>query len=123
VDGGVDVVFSAGGSTGSNALVGAVMRGAYVIGSDTDEYYSLPVAAPHLYTSVVKMIAPGVAALIQAARDAQEQTAAFPSGDFIGEVGLAPYHDLDSKVPDELKARMDELVKNLISGDVQTGVP
>ncbi len=123
VDEQVDIVFGAGGSTGSNALVGAVMRGAYAIGSDTDEYYSLPVAAPHLYTSVVKMIAPDVAELIQAARDAQNQTAGFPGGNYEGQVGLAPYHDLDSSVPDTLKASMDELVKNLRSGDIQTGVP
>jgi len=123
VDAEVDIVFGAGGSTGSNALVGAVMRGAYVIGADTDEYYALPVAAPHLYTSVVEMIAQGVADLIEAARNAQNQTAGFPSGNYEGQVGLAPYHDLDSSIPDALKASMAELVQNLRSGDVQTGVP
>ncbi len=123
VDSEVDVVFGAGGSTGSNALVGAVMRGAYAIGADTDQYYALPVAAPHLYTSVVKMIPQGVAELIRAARDAQSQTSGFPSGNYEGQVGLAPYHDMDSSVPDEVKAAMDTLVQNLRSGDVQTGVP
>ncbi len=123
VDEDVDIIFGAGGSTGSNALVAAVMRGAYAIGSDTDEYYALPVAAPHLYTSVLKMIAPGVAELIAAARDAQAQTAAFPGGNYEGRVGLAPYHDLESSVPDELKVQMTQLTENLRSGDIQTGVP
>jgi basic membrane protein A len=122
MDANVDILFGAGGSTGSNALVGAVMRGGYAIGSDTDEYYSLPVAAPHLITSAIKMIAPSVADLIKGARDAQEQTAGFPSGNYEGQVELAPYHDMDSFVPDELKVKMTELVRNLQSGDVQTGV-
>ena len=122
VDNNVDMVFGAGGSTGSNALVGAVMRGAYAIGSDTDEYFSLPVAAPHLITSAVKMIAPSVADLIKSARDAQEQTAGFPSGNFEGQVSLAPYHDLDSFVSDELKVKLTQLVKNLQEGEIQTGV-
>jgi basic membrane protein A len=123
VDAEVDVLFGDGGATGSNALVGAVMRGAFAIGADTDQYYALPVAAPHLYTSVVKMIAASVADLIQAARNAQEQTSGFPSGNYEGQVSLAPWHDLDASVPDELKVSMATLVKNLQTGDVQTGVP
>ena len=122
IDKGVDIVFGIGGTTGSNAIVAAVMRGAYGIGADTDEYYALPVAAPHLYTSVLKLIAPGIVELIKAAKDAQAQTSTFPSGNFIGQVSLAPYHDLDSSVPDEIKARMTELNQALISGDIQTGV-
>ncbi len=123
VDGEVDIVFGAGGTTGSNALIGAVMRGAYAIGADTDEYYALPVAAPHLYTSAIKLIKSAVASLVEAAKNAQEQTAGFPSGNYEGQVGLAPYHDLETSVPDELKVKMTTLVQNLQSGDVQTGVP
>jgi len=123
VDSQVDIVFGAGGTTGSNALLAAVMRGAYAIGADTDEYYSLSVAAPHLYTSVLKQYGPGVNELIKAAKDAQAQTSGFPSGNFTGAIGLAPYHDLESSVPDEVKQRMTELLENLSSGDVQTGVP
>jgi basic membrane protein A and related proteins len=123
VDQNTDIIFGGGGSTGSNAILAAVMRGAYAIGSDTDEYYTLPVAAPHLYTSVVKLISPALAALIEAARNAQEQVAGFPSGNFTGQVGLAPYHDLDASIPDELKARMTQLTQDLLSGDTQTGVP
>jgi basic membrane protein A and related proteins len=122
VDMELDIIFGAGGTTGSNALVAAVMRGAYGIGSDTDEYYALPVAAPHLYTSVMKLIAPGVVELINAARNAQVQTSGFPSGNYVGQVGLAPYHDLDTSVPDEVKARMTDLTQALLSGEIQTGV-
>jgi basic membrane protein A len=122
VDSGADIIFGAGGATGNNAIVTAVTRGAYAIGADTDQYYALPVAAPHLYASVLKLIVPGIVELINTARDAQAETAVFPSGNYEGQIGLSPYHDLVSSVPDEIKARMTGLNQALLSGETQTGV-
>ena len=122
VDSGTDIIFGVGGATGNNAIVAAVTRGIYGIGADTDQYYAFPVAAPHLYMSVLKLIAPGVAELIKAAKDAQTGSAVFPSGNYLGQVGLSPYHDLVSAVPDDVKARMTKLNNALLSGTLQTGV-
>jgi basic membrane protein A len=122
IDSGTDIIFSVGGTTGNNALITAVTRGAYVIGADTDQYYSLPVAAPHLYVSVLKMIAPGVAELINMAKGDQDGSSFFPSGNYDGQVGLSPYHDLDSSIPEEVKQRMAELTQALLAGEIQTGV-
>ena len=122
VDAGTDIIFAAGGATGSNALVATVARGAYGIGADTDQYYALPVAAPHLYVSVVKLIAPDVADLIKTARDAQAGNSVFPTGNFMGQVGLSPYHDMDPAIPDKIKVRMAALNQSLLSGDLQVGV-
>jgi basic membrane protein A len=122
VDSGTDIIFGVGGATGSNAIVAAVTRGIYGIGADTDQYYALPVAAPHVYVSVLKLIAPGVAGLIRTAKGAQAGTSVFPSGNYQGQVGLSPYHDLDSSIPDEVKSHMNELSQALFSGAIQTGV-
>jgi basic membrane protein A and related proteins len=122
IDSGVDIIFGIGGATGNNAIVAAVTRGAYAIGADTDQYYALPVAAPHLYVSVLKLIAPSIMELIKTARDAQAGTSVFPSGNYVGQVGLSPYHDLDSSIPDEIKLRMNGLNQALLSGEIQTGI-
>ena len=122
IDGGVDIIFGVGGTTGSNALVAAAMRGAYGIGADFDEYYILPVAAPHLYASVLKMIAPDLVKLIGAAKDAQSRHSVFQTVDYTGEIGLSSYHDLSSAVPDQAKTRMQELNQGLLSGAIKTGV-
>jgi basic membrane protein A and related proteins len=119
---GADIIFGVGGATGNNAIVAAVTRGAYAIGADTDQYYALPVAAPHLYMSVVKLIAPSVAMLIKTARDVQAGNSVFPSGNYEGQVGLSPYHDLASSVPDKVKFYMTGLNQALLSGETQTGV-
>jgi basic membrane protein A and related proteins len=122
IDSGTDIIFGVGGDTGNNALVAAVTRGVFGIGADTDQYYAIPVAAPHLYASVLKLIAPGVAGLIKTAKSAQSGGFVFPSGNYLGQVGLSPYHDQDSSIPDDVKLRMTELVQALISGTLQTGV-
>jgi basic membrane protein A len=122
VDSGTDIIFGVGGDTGNNALVAAVTRGIYAIGADTDQYYAFPVAAPHLYMSVLKMISPGVSELIKTAKGAQDGSSVFPSGNYLGQIGISSYHDLDSAIPSEVKLRMTELVQGLLTGSLQTGV-
>jgi basic membrane protein A and related proteins len=119
---GADVIFGAGGKTGNGAVTEAAQKGVYAIGVDTDQYYTLPEAAPMLLSSAMKLIVPGVAELIKIAKDAQGG-AAFPAGNFMGKAGYAPYHDLDSKVPADVKAFMEKLATDLISGAVVTNVP
>jgi basic membrane protein A len=70
----------------------------------------------------MKLITPGVAELIALAKDAQAGTAAFPSGNYMGLAGYAPYHDLEDVVPDEVKTRMEEIQTMLQSGELTTGV-
>jgi basic membrane protein A len=122
VDAGADIVFGAGGATGTNALIAAVTRGAYAIGADTDQYYALPVAAPHLYVSVLKAIAPGIVELINEAKASKTGSYSFPSGNYVGLVGLSSYHDLVPSVPDDVKARMAGINQALLAGEIQTGV-
>ncbi len=118
-----DVIFGVGGTTGSNALLAAAKQGAYVIGAETDEYYTLPDAAPQMLTSVLKQIAPGTERLIELAKEARLQAGSFPAGDYLGQVGLAPYHDLESAVPQEVKVHLAELNWALLSGGIQLGSP
>jgi len=47
----------------------------------------------------------------------------FVAGNVLGDAGYAPYHDLDGEVPAEVKAMMEQLNADLLSGAVTTGVP
>jgi basic membrane protein A and related proteins len=120
LDQGVDVVFGGGGTTGNGALVGVAERadtGAAAIGVDTDQYFTVPEAQAVLLTSAIKVIDQGVADLIQQVADGTIQ-----GGNSVGDVGIAPYHDFDSKVPAEVKARIDEIRTQLEDGSLQTNV-
>jgi basic membrane protein A len=122
VDNGADVIFGAGGATGDGAVKEAALRGVYAIGADSDQYYSLPEAAPRLLSSAIKLISPGVTELIAAASTAQNGGAAFPAGNFMGGAGYAPYHDLDVQVSREIKARLEEINRGLLDGTIWTNV-
>ena len=37
-----------------------------------------------------------------------------------GDVGLAPFHELDSLVSDEVKADLEQLKKDIIAGKIKT---
>ncbi len=121
MDQGADVIFGAGGKTGNGALIevaSAAKSGkhVYCIGVDTDQWYTVPEAHACLVSSAMKLITPGVFDLIQKAKDGQ-----FPSGNYFGEVGLAPFHDFDSKIPQEVKDKLKEIREGLLNGTIDTG--
>jgi basic membrane protein A len=120
IDQGVDVVFGAGGRTGNGALLAAADRkdkGVFAIGVDTDQYLTVPEAKDVIITSAIKIIDKGVTDQIKMVADGS-----FKGGNVYGEVGLAPYHDLDSKVPADVKAKIDEVRGKLLDGSLKTDV-
>jgi basic membrane protein A len=118
MDQGADAIFGCGGLTGNGAVTAAAQAGKYGIGVDTDQYLTLPEAAPRMLSSAMKLITPGVADLIKAAKDGT-----IADGNVFGAAGYAPFHDLESKVPAEVKAMMEEINKGLLDGSIKTNVP
>lgn len=115
---GVDVIFGCGGVTGNGAITAAARAGIYAIGVDTDQYLTLPEVAPRMLSSAMKLITPGVFELLQSAKDGS-----FPSGNYLGHVTYAPFHDLDNQVPAEVKAAMEQINAGLLDGSIKTEVP
>lgn len=118
IEKGADIIFGGGGKTGNGAVIGAVEAGAYGIGVDSDQYYTLPEAQKGLLSSAMKLITPGVFDLVKLVKDG-----AFPDGNYFGKAAYAPFHDLDSQVPAEVKAKMEEINAALLDGSLQTNVP
>ncbi|OGO28382.1 MAG: BMP family ABC transporter substrate-binding protein, partial [Chloroflexi bacterium RBG_16_54_18] len=117
IDKGVDVIFGAGGKTGNGALAGAAEKGVFCLGVDTDQYFTVPEAQSCLVSSAMKLLTPGTFYLIQLAKEGT-----FPPGNFTGEAGYAPFHDQESKVPAEVKTKMEEINKMLKDGSLKTNV-
>lgn len=121
LDQGADVIFGAGGNTGNGALQEVAAAAAngdrvFCIGVDSDQWETLPAAHPCLVSSAMKLITPSVVELIRLASDGE-----FPGGNYFGGSGLAPFHDFDEQVPQELKDQLDETKKGLDDGSVSTG--
>ncbi|MDQ3808708.1 MAG: BMP family ABC transporter substrate-binding protein, partial [Chloroflexota bacterium] len=113
-----DVIFAAGGNTGNGGLLAIADKGGSVlgIGVDTDQYLSLPGAKSILVSSAMKLITPGVFNII---KSVQENT--FKGGNVVGDVGLAPFHDLEARVPAEVKTRIAQVTADVVAGRTRTG--
>ena len=121
LDQGADVIFGAGGSTGNGALQEvATAEGAgesiFCIGVDTDQWNTVPAAQPCLVSSAMKLITPGVVELVNMANDG-----AFPGGNYFGDADLAPFHDFDEMIPQELKDLLATTKTGLMDGSIDTG--
>lgn len=117
LDQGADVVFGAGGKTGNGALIEvASEEGAYCIGVDTDQWLTVPEAHSCLVSSAMKLITPGVFDLVSLSRED-----AMPSGNYFGPVGLAPFHDFEDDISQEIKDTLVEIEGGLQDGSIETG--
>ncbi len=117
-----DVIFGAGGKTGNGALIEIATAAkadpgsVYCIGVDSDQWETVPEAHDCLVTSAMKLITPGVEDLIKLANEGK-----FPGGNFVGQVGLAPYHDFDGSLPADVKQLIIDTAAKLESGEMTTG--
>lgn len=111
LDQGADVVFSAGGTTGNGGLIEVASHsGKFCIGVDSDQWQTIPEARPCLVSSAMKLIAPGVFEIIKL-----NQEDKFPAGNYFGQVGLAPFHDFDAEISQDIKNKLSEIEKSLKS--------
>jgi len=117
-----DVIFGAGGQTGNGALQEvASAPGAgtdvFCIGVDTDQWETLPAAHPCLVSSAMKLITPATVELI----NMYVADGTMTSGNYFGGAGLAPFHDFEDKIPQEVKDKLDEIAAGLADGSMTTG--
>jgi basic membrane protein A len=114
---GADVVFGAGGKTGNGALIEtAGTTGLYCIGVDSDQWETVPEAHACLISSAMKLITPAVFDLVKLAQEGN-----MPSGNYYGAAGLAPFHDFDSTVPQDVKDLINTTAEGLLDGSITTG--
>lgn len=124
---GADVIFGAGGPTGSGAITRAANLGAYVIGVDQDEYNTTfgggeTPGAEYLISSAQKRVDNGVYQMIEVLVNGE----AFPEGSIYvlsienDGISFAPAHDSD--VPEDVTAQVEEVMAGLLDGSIETGV-
>ncbi len=122
MDQGADIIFGAGGNTGNGALqevakADGAGESKFCIGVDTDQWDTVPAAQKCLVTSAMKLITEGVTDLTIKANGGE-----FEGLTSMGKAGLAPYHDFDSKIPADVKSKVDAIVKEMEAGTLKTGV-
>ena len=118
-DEGADIFIPVGGLIGSPGFAVARERGGYGVWVDTDGYYSVPGTEDVILTSVMKKMDNSCYAVIEDALNDRFKGCDVYIGDLKnGGVGLAPYHDLASAVPDALQQEIKDLQEKIISGEI-----
>ena len=116
LDQGADIVHPVAGATGNGTIKAMLAANKWAIGVDTDQAISLSQYAKAILTSAEKVI--DVAVLETFKKNAGGDTG---GENFVGTlanagVRIAPYHDLDSEVPADLKAEVEQLSADIASG-------
>jgi basic membrane protein A len=118
-DEGADIFIPVGGLIGSPGFSVARERGGYGIWVDVDGVALFPDDSDVILTSVMKNMDNSVFDVINDAIEGNFNGCGVYIGDLNNAgVGIAPYHDLDSAVPDDLKAEVEELAEKIISGEI-----
>ena len=117
-----DIIFGVGGNTGNGGLIAAKEKGKMCIGVDVDQYVSYPDVDACLLTSAQKHLRQAVKAAV-ASMVNNSWTAGLRTFDITNDgVGLAPYHDFDSKISADIKAKIADIASKLKDGSLKTGV-
>ncbi|MEF3405169.1 BMP family lipoprotein [Agromyces sp. CCNWLW203] len=121
IDQNVDVLLPVGGPIYQSAAAAIRDSGREIamLGVDADLTETDPSVADLILTSILKGIAVGVEEAVLAAGNDE-----FDNTPFVGTlendgVGIAPFHDFESKIPAELQGELDALKEAIIAGDVE----
>jgi basic membrane protein A len=120
VDQGVDVLLPVGGPIYQSAasVIRDSGRDIALIGVDADVYETDPSVADLLLTSIRKLIDVGVADAVTAAGNDEFDVAPFVGTLENDGVGLAPFHDFESKVSPDLQGELDDIKAGIIDGSI-----
>ncbi|MES2092800.1 MAG: BMP family ABC transporter substrate-binding protein [Actinomycetota bacterium] len=121
IDQGADVIFPVGGPIFQSA--GAAIKDSgkaiALLGADADVFNTFPTYSSLYLTSVLKGIDPATQAVVKAS--AKQAKGSFDNVAYVGNlknngVGIAPFHDFESKVDPGLQGELDKLKADIISG-------
>jgi basic membrane protein A len=123
MDQGADIILPVAGPVGLGAAAAAKERGdVNIIWVDSDGYETTEYG-DIIMTSVMKNMGPAVFDTVKEAADG-----GYSAEPYVGTlendgIGLAPFHDFDGEVSDELKGEIDALKEQIISGDLVVESP
>jgi basic membrane protein A and related proteins len=125
LDQGADIIMPVAGPVGLGSIEAIEARGsdAKLIWVDTDGCVSVEESCPLFLTSVMKNMDVAVRDVIAAAANDE-----FEGGTNLGTlendgVAIAPFHEFDAEVPQEVKDRLEELREQIIAGEIETSPP
>ena len=119
---GADIIMPVAGPVGLGAAAAVEDAGnASLVWVDTDGCESAAEFCPLFLTSVMKNMNIAVFDAIESAVNDTFEGGLYSGTLENGGVGIAPFHEFDSQVPDELKQEIEDLKAQIISGELTVG--
>jgi basic membrane protein A len=119
MDEGADIIMPVAGPVGEGTAAAAKERGnVWIIGVDADWYNTVPDLKDIVLTSVLKNMDVTTKQSVKMVIDDTFEGGVIVGTLENGGVGLAPFHDFDDDVPAELKAELDQVKADILSGAV-----
>ncbi len=119
---GADIIFGVGGNTGNGGLLAAKEANKMCIGVDVDQFLSYPDVDSCLITSAEKHLDLAVKTAITGMVQGSFQAGIITFDISNDGIGLAPFHNFDSQISADVKAKMQDIQAKLKSGAITTGV-
>jgi basic membrane protein A len=120
IDAGCDVVL---GVAANGALLAAKENNLMAIGFDVDQYNTYPEAKDALISSTQKNVDVAVYNYLKTVADGSVKAGISTGNLQNGGVGLAPFHDWDSKIPAELKDRIQQASDGIRDSSITIDLP
>jgi basic membrane protein A and related proteins len=121
LDQGADIIMPVAGPVGQGTIEAIRAGGGTqkVIWVDTDGCVSVPDACDLFLTSVMKMMDVAVHDAVVSAANGDFAGGVYSGTLENGGVGIAPFHDYEADVPQEVVDRIAELTDQIIAGDIE----
>ena len=125
IDQGADVILPVGGPIYQSAAeaIRDADRGIALIGVDADVYETDPSVADLLLTSIQKGVDVGVYEVVMGSANDEFDNSEFVGTLENGGVGIAPFHDFEDLVSEDLAAELEALEADIIAGTIVVESP
>ncbi len=124
IDQGVDVIMPVAGPVGGGAVAAATTNdGVKVVWVDADGYETQPEHKEVFLTSVIKEIGAAVFDTIKLVVEDNWTSEQYVGNLKNGGVSIAPFHDFEDQVPQELKDGLEKVKEQIISGEIKVETP
>jgi basic membrane protein A and related proteins len=119
IDEGADIVMPVAGPVGLGTAAAVKDNpGVMLIGVDTDWFVSAPEYEDIVLTSVLKHLELSVQSAAQAVADGTFEGGVHVATLANGEIGIAPFHNFDSEVPQSVKDELEQITQDIIDGKI-----
>ncbi|HEX2767405.1 MAG TPA: BMP family ABC transporter substrate-binding protein [Candidatus Limnocylindria bacterium] len=120
LDEGADVILPVGGPIGGGTFAAIESSGADAVGLgvDVDWTESAPEFTPYLLTSIIKRIDNSVFQAVERGLNGEEVQPVFLSNLENEGVGIAPFHEYEDEISQEVKDHIEEMIDMIIAGEL-----